>query len=197
MLSRMPDPRRPAWPPPAPVKPATPARPSSLARRLLIGVSIAAGVAAATALVVAWAVIGPRLIRVEGHAMSPVLQNGDRAIFVRLWSPPGRGEVVALRYPLNPAKSFVMRIVGLPGERVSIAQGVVSIDGQALPEPYLVDANRSYDAMASRQLGPDEYFVLGDNRRNAADSREWGLVHRRHIWATMHAVILRQPATRR
>lgn len=141
-------------------------------------------------------VVGPRLIRVEGHAMSPTLQDGDRAIFVRLRRQPARGSVVALRYPKNPAKSFVMRIVGLPGERVSIDDGVVSIDGQPVAEPYLAPANRSHEHLGPRQLGPEEYYVLGDNRRNASDSREWGPVPRRHIWATMHAVIVRPGPTR-
>jgi hypothetical protein len=66
-----------------------------------------------------------------------------------------------------------MRIVGLPGARVSIDDGIVSIDGQPIAEPYLVEANRSHEAMAPRQLGDQEYFVMGDNRRNASDSREW------------------------
>jgi signal peptidase I len=153
-------------------------------------------VGVALAVVVAAIVVGPRWIRVEGHSMSPTLQNGDRAIFVRLRQPPARASVVALRYPRDPAKSFVMRIVGLPGERVSIDDGVVSIDGQPLAEPYLLNRNRSRENLSARQLGPDEYFTLGDNRRNASDSREWGPVPRRHIWATLHTVVVRSAPTR-
>jgi len=154
-------------------------------------------VGVAAAVVVAAIVVGPRWIRVEGHSMSPTLLNDDRALFVRLRRPPDRGSVVALRYPRNPAKSFALRIVGLPGERVSIDHGVVSIDGRPLAEPYLLSANRSREDVAPRQLGPDEYFVLGDNRRNASDSREWGPVPRRHLWASLYAVVVRNAPTHR
>jgi signal peptidase I len=132
--------------------------------------------------------IGPRTIRVEGHSMEPTLQDGDRALFVRLRGGPARGEVVAMRYPRNPAKSFVMRVVGLPGERVSIADGIVAIDGRPLDEPYVPSDRRSHEAFGPLRLGPDEYFMLADNRRNASDSREWGPVARRLIWARFHAI---------
>jgi hypothetical protein len=103
------------WLPPPPSPP-----PSSRRGRVWTVVGIVATLGVATVAVVAAIVVGPRWIRVEGHAMAPTLQNGDRAIFVRLRHSPGRGSVVALRYPRDPAKSFVMRIVGMPGERVSI-----------------------------------------------------------------------------
>jgi signal peptidase I len=180
------------WLPPAPALP-----PASRRNRAWLGVGIAAALGLIAALATAAIVLHPRWIRVEGHSMSPTLQNGDRAIFVRLRQPPGRGSVVALRYPKDPTKSFVMRIVGLPGEQLSIDDGVVSIDGRPLAEPYLLQDNRSHERFAPRQLGPDEYFVLGDNRRNASDSREWGPVPGRHIWATLHAVVVRPGPVRR
>lgn len=65
-----------------------------------------------------WAiVVGPRLIRMQGHSMSPTLRDDDRALFLRVRDAPARGDIVALRYPKNPAKSFAMRVVGLPGDR--------------------------------------------------------------------------------
>lgn len=179
-------------PPPAPVLP-----PTSRRRQFWLGAGVVAALGVAAALATAAFLIHPRFIRIEGHSMSPTLQDGDRAIFVRPHQTPGRGSVVALRYPRNPAKSFALRLVGLPGERLSIDDGVVSIDGRPLAEPYLLAANRSRERVAEVRLGPDEYFVMGDNRRNASDSREWGLVPRRHIWATLHAVVVRPGPARR
>lgn len=188
----MPVPPATTWLPPAPVPP-----PASRRRQFWLGAGIVAALGVAAVLVTAAFVIHPRWIRIEGHAMSPTLQNGDRAIFVRLREAPDRGSVVALRYPRNPAKSFVMRVVGLPGEQLSIDDGVVAIDGRPLAEPYLLQANRSRERISAVRLGPDEYFVMGDNRRNASDSREWGLVPRRHLWATLHVVLVRPgPASR-
>jgi signal peptidase I len=174
------------WLPPAPALP-----PANRRRQFWLGAAVVAAAGVFVALAGAAFVIHPRWVRIEGQSMSPTLQDGDRAIFVRPRRAPGRGSVVALRYPKNPAKSFALRIVGLPGERVSIEDGVVSIDGRSLIEPYLLDANRSRERIREVQLGPDDYFVMGDNRRNASDSREWGLVPRRHIWATLHMVLVR------
>jgi signal peptidase I len=127
----------------------------------------------------------PQTVRIEGQSMSPTLRNDDRAIVVRRIGEIARGDVVMLRYPRNPAKSFVMRVVGLPGETLSIAGGVVRIDGRPIDEPYVVDANRSREDFGPIRLGADEYFVMGDRRNNASDSREWGPVPRRLIRGRM------------
>jgi signal peptidase I len=123
------------------------------------------------------------MIRVDGSAMSPTLDHGDRVMMTRLVGTPARGDIIGLHYPKNPEKRFVMRIVGLPGERLSIANGIVHIGGTRLDEPYLPDRVRSHETFAPIQLEADEYFVMGDNRRNASDSREWGPITRAHIWA--------------
>ena len=148
-------------------------------------------VAVAVVAVVGAAVLRPHWIRIQGQSMSPTLQNDDRALFLRIRGQPARGDIVALRYPRNPAKSFAMRVVGLPGESLSIAGGVVSIDGRPLPEPYLVAASRSRETLSPIRIGADEYFVMGDRRNNASDSREWGPVARHLIWGRLHAVMLR------
>lgn len=98
---------------------------------------------------------------------------------------------MALRYPKNPAKSFAMRVVGLPGEELTIADGVVRIDGRLLAEPYVLDTARSHENVGPVRLGVDDYFVMGDRRNNASDSREWGPVPRRLIWGRFHSVLLR------
>ena len=160
-------------------------------RRVWAGVGAAAVLGVAGIAAIGALVLRPQWIRIEGHSMSPTLQDDDRAIFLRLRDAPARSDVVALRYPKNPAKSFVMRIVGLPGESVSIADGIVSIDGRPIPEPYLLDAGRSHEDLRQVRLGADEYFVMGDRRNNASDSREWGPVARRLIWARLHSVVWR------
>ena len=177
----------PVFPPPPPQAPPA---------RRLGGAWTALGIAVVVALAgiaaIGAVVLRPRVIRVEGHSMSPTLQNDDRAILLRIRDAPARGDVVGLRYPKNPARSFVMRVVGLPGESVSIAGGVVSIDGRPIPEPYLVEANRAHDDFGPVRLGADEYFVMADRRNNASDSREWGPVARRLIWGRLHSVFYRR-----
>ncbi len=85
---------------------------------------------------------------------------------------PQRGEIVVFRYPQDPSRNFVKRIIGLPGEQVSIINGVTHIDGERLSEPYLRVRPRNETADYIR-LGKDEYFVMGDNRPYSNDSRHW------------------------
>jgi signal peptidase I len=139
---------------------------------------------ATAALAVALVTIGcARLTKIEGSSMSPTIEDGDRILMSPRVGTPARGDVIGVRYPKNPEKKFVMRIVGMPGERVSIADGIVHIDGVRLDEPYIPDRVRSHETFGRIQLEADEYFVMGDNRRNASDSREWGPIRRAHIWA--------------
>jgi signal peptidase I len=124
------------------------------------------------------------VIRIQGSAMAPTLNDGDRRLLSRHY--PGdvltRGAVVAFRYPRDPSKNFVMRIVGLPGERVEIVKGAVSVDGKPLEEPYVAEENRSNEHHGPLVIPPGEYFVMGDNRRNASDSRSWGTVSGKLVW---------------
>ncbi len=92
---------------------------------------------------------------------------------------PARGGVIVFRYPRDTAEFFIKRIIGLPGEKVTIQKGRVMIanaqypDGFTLEEKYLDPALKTYPDV-QRTLGPDEYFVLGDNRTASSDSRIWG-----------------------
>ncbi len=142
-----------------------------------------------------------RNFKVEGSSMVPTLEGGqylvvDQASFfkfdkerlsraVPFWKaseaepqfafdPPNRGEVIVFNYPRDPRKDFVKRVVGLPGETVEVRGGIVLVDGEALPEPYLQRKDSS-DA-PPLTLGEKEYYVIGDNRRNSNDSRSWGAV---------------------
>ncbi len=117
---------------------------------------------------------------VDGESMHPTFENLDYLIVDELvydFRAPARGEVIVFRYPSNPSIFYIKRIIGLPGETVSINRGVVTIiraDGSALTlaEPYIVNDDATYTKDVSLNTG--EYFVMGDNRPNSSDSRIWG-----------------------
>ncbi len=119
---------------------------------------------------------------VSGNSMYPTFHNGEYLIVNELAKYVGeyeRGDVVILRYPIDPSKYFIKRVVGLPGETVMIKDGVVSVEGGTndgtlvLSEPYVKNIKRDN---SSRTLANDEYFVMGDNRAQSSDSRVWGPV---------------------
>lgn len=132
-------------------------------------------------------------VRVEGQSMMPKLHDQDR-IFVnkfiyplREWigdkEPIKRGDIVVLLYPDDPSKSYIKRVVGLPGEEVNIENGRLYINGMPIDEPYLDQEYLSADSMpGSVHVKEHHYFVLGDNRRNSSDSRYWGLVPEKYIY---------------
>lgn len=124
-------------------------------------------------------------IRVSGTAMEPTLEDGDRALATRIFSQLARGDIVAFKYPRNEAKSFVMRIVGMPGERIEMIEGAVSIDGRPIDDSYVDSEHRSRDAWGPRTIPEGEYFMMGDNRRDSSDSRTWGTVREDLIWAKL------------
>jgi signal peptidase I len=132
-------------------------------------------------------------VRVEGQSMMPRLHDQDR-IFVnkflyplREWmgdkEPIKRGDIVVLLYPEDPSKSYIKRVVGLPGERVEIEDGRLFINGQQIDESYLDPAYLSTDSTNGPvDVKAHHYFVMGDNRRNSSDSRYWGLVPEKYIY---------------
>ena len=129
---------------------------------------------------------------VEGTSMVPELQNGERLIVNKLiyynfesvsWGHISRGDIVVFWYPEDPEKSFVKRVVGLPGETVEISNGVVYVDGMALEEPYLKKSGLDKTSDVERTKVKDHYyFVMGDNREHSSDSRSWGLVPQKYIY---------------
>jgi len=130
-------------------------------------------------------VISPFIV--DGDSMHPTFGNLDYLIVDELlynFSAPARGDVIVFRYPSNPSIFYIKRIIGLPGETVSINRGVVTIikaDGgkSALDEPYLVNEDATYTKNVSLNAG--EYFVMGDNRPNSSDSRVWGPLPKKDI----------------
>ena len=113
-------------------------------------------------------------IRVEGSSMEPSLHDGEFVVINRLayrWAEPDRGEIIVFRYPLDPERRFIKRIIGLPGDEISVRQGSVYVNGIPLDEPY-ISAAPLYDGEWTVEQG--RYFVLGDNRNNSSDSQNWG-----------------------
>jgi signal peptidase I len=116
-------------------------------------------------------------IRVESISMQPTLYAGNFVFVNKLayqWGEPDRGDVIVFRYPPDPNQvPYIKRIVGLPGEVISINGGKVYVDGDLLIEAYL-SSSTHYDGQW--HVGEDHLFVMGDNRNNSSDSRTWGTV---------------------
>ena len=124
---------------------------------------------------------------VDGESMVPTFKDRDYLIIDELtyrFSEPSRGDVVVFRYPGDPSVFYVKRIIGLPGERVAIERGDVTItreDGSTvvLDETYVVNEDATYTS--STLLGEDEFFVMGDHRPRSSDSRVWGALPRENL----------------
>jgi signal peptidase I len=124
---------------------------------------------------------------VDGESMHPTFENLDYLVIDELlynFKAPARGDVIVFRYPGNPSIFYIKRVIGLPGETVSINHGVITIIGAtgartALAEPYIVNEDATYTKDVSLNAG--EYFVMGDNRPNSSDSRVWGPLPKKDI----------------
>lgn len=129
---------------------------------------------------------------VEGTSMLSGIEDGERLIVNKLvyykidrfsWGHLERGDIVVFWYPKNPEKSYVKRVIGLPGETVEMRNGVVYIDGERMQENYLdPEHNKSKMNFERRFVDEHYYFVMGDNRDNSSDSRYWGLVPEKYIY---------------
>lgn len=129
---------------------------------------------------------------VEGTSMLPQLHDGERLLVNKLvyykwksvsWGHIERGDIVVFWYPKEPDKSFVKRVIGLPGEVVEVKSGKVFINGQQLNEAYLdSEHNQALPSFRSTPVEEHHYFVMGDNRDNSLDSRYWGLVPEKYIY---------------
>jgi signal peptidase I len=120
-------------------------------------------------------------IRGEGISMLPAFSSGQIGfvnVLAYAWSPPRRGDIVAIRMA-GRRVMYVKRIVGLPAERLSIVGGIVRIDGTALAEPY-ANGGSTWDLTEVR-LGSNQYFVIGDNRRMSIQNHDLGATSRDRI----------------
>jgi signal peptidase I len=126
-------------------------------------------------------------VKVEGTSMMPALQDQER-IFINKFiyrfgmGDISRGDTVVFWYPSDPSKSYIKRVIGMPGDTVEVVDGTVLLNGRSLKEDYVPEAYRDRLSTDSVRVPPDHFYVLGDHRSSSNDSRSWGPVHRRHIY---------------
>ncbi|MGI9101372.1 MAG: signal peptidase I [Terriglobales bacterium] len=124
-------------------------------------------------------------VKVEGTSMLPGLDDQERIFinkFVYSFEPIERGDIVVFRYPRDPSKSYIKRVIAVGGDTVRIADGRLYVNGKHVPEPYVPSEffdERSYPEMV---VARGMYFLLGDHRSSSSDSREFGPVSRRYIY---------------
>jgi len=133
---------------------------------------------------------------ISGQSMEPTFENNQYIIVDQVsyrFRTPKRGDIVVFKYPRNVAVSFIKRVIGLPGETVSVHDGEITIFNDQHPNGIMLDE----DYIAVRTSGEtrtilkeDEYFVLGDNRPNSSDSRVWGILPRHliigRVWVVLY-----------
>lgn len=118
-------------------------------------------------------------VKVEGTSMQPRLVDQERIFvnrFIYRFQDINRGDVVVFWYPKDRSKSFIKRILGIPGDKVEIRSGMVYVNGEKVDEPYLNPAYRDKKSFQPVRVPPGHYFVLGDHRNSSNDSRVWGFV---------------------
>jgi signal peptidase I len=124
-------------------------------------------------------------VKVEGTSMLPRLEDRDRLFinkFVYHFEGIHRGDVVVFHYPRDPEKSYIKRVIALPGDRLRIDRGEVYVNEKHLAEPYVPDEYRDMKSMPETVIPEDAYFMMGDHRSISSDSREFGPVDRDLIY---------------
>jgi signal peptidase I len=143
--------------------------------------------------------------QVEQYSMEPTLLPHDRVLvnkFLYRLREPRHGDIVVLRYPRDPHRNYIKRIVGLPGDKVQITDGHLVVNGERIVELYVNDKSGkpsgNYDVTT---VPEDSFFVLGDNRNNSEDSRAFGFLKRSQVvgqavmiyWPLNRIQVLRVP----
>jgi len=126
-------------------------------------------------------------VKVEGTSMMPTLTDQERIFINKFTYHFGlgdihRGDMVVFWFPLDPQKSYIKRIIGVPGDLVSIDAGQVSVNGKLLEEDYVPEEYRDRVSWEPHRVPDGQYFVLGDHRSSSSDSRTWGFVKRDAIY---------------
>jgi signal peptidase I len=126
-------------------------------------------------------------VKVEGTSMMPSLTDQERIFINKFTYRFGienidRRDMVVFWFPLDRTKSYIKRVVGLPGDRIEIDRGTVIVNGQRLSEEYVPDEYRDHNSYPELIVPPDKYYVLGDHRSSSNDSRAWGMVDRGFIY---------------
>jgi signal peptidase I len=128
-----------------------------------------------------------RPVKVEGTSMMPSLYDQER-LFINQFSYKfgigsiKRGDTVVFLFPDDPTKSYIKRVIGLPGDTVAVQDGLVIVNGKKLVENYVPPDYRDDRSYSATVVPPDDYFVLGDHRISSNDSRAWGFVPRSYIY---------------
>src|SRR5262245_218650 len=124
-------------------------------------------------------------VKVEGGSMEPGLEDQERIFINKLvyrFESIERGDIVVFHYPRDTRKSFIKRVIGLPGDHIRISAGRVYVNGIALPEPYVPQDYQDARSYSETIVPGNSYFVLGDHRNSSNDSREFGPIHRSYIY---------------
>ena len=140
-------------------------------------------VAFITAIFIIIFVIQP--VKVEGTSMQPVLMDQERIFvnrFIYQFTDISHGDVVVFRYPKDVNKSFIKRVLAVPGDEIEIRAGMVYLNGRRIDEPYVHREFLDKRSYPRTIVPPDRYFVLGDHRNSSNDSRNWGFVDKRLIY---------------
>ncbi len=128
-----------------------------------------------------------RPVKVEGTSMMPSLYDQER-LFINQFSYKfgfgdiRRGDTVVFLFPEDPTKSYIKRVIGLPGDTVAVDEGYVIVNGKKLVENYIPPEYRDDRSYSPTVVPSDDYFVLGDHRVSSNDSRAWGFVPRNYIY---------------
>ena len=134
-------------------------------------------------------------VRVEGTSMLPRLEDHDRLFinkFVYRITAIERGDIVVFHYPRDPEKSYIKRVIALPGDRLRVDRGLVWLNGKPLPERYVPEEYKDSRSMTEIVIPDGYYFMMGDHRSISSDSREFGPVDRDLIYGK--AVFVYWPA---
>jgi signal peptidase I len=126
-------------------------------------------------------------VKVEGTSMMPALTDQERIFINKFTYRFGmanirRGDMVVFWFPGDLTKSYIKRVIGLPGDMVEIDHGTVIVNGTPLAEDYVPKNYRDRQSLPLERIEADQYFVLGDHRISSSDSRGWGTVPRKNIY---------------
>ena len=124
-------------------------------------------------------------VKVEGTSMMPSLDDQERIFvnkFVYRWEPIERGDIVVFRYPRDPSKSYIKRVIGVAGDQIRIDAGQVYVNGEAIQEDYVPSIYADERPYPEIIVPPHSYFMLGDHRSMSNDSRDFGPVKETYIY---------------